>query len=338
MGSATTTFVSTLMNPGDAPNWSDKVGQVFENSHKTARVTPDGTTLLFSSSLPLTSYDNEGRKELFRYRAAPEGAPGSLVCVSCDPSGAPPLEDALLAGQGGSPSATPSEPTLSRNLSSDGDRVFFETPDPLVSQDENTDANPTCYPSGNVTVTGCDVYEWEADGEGTCESVAQDGGCLFLISSGKSSEQSYFGDASANGDDIFFFTREALVSTDTDHNVDVYDACVDCGKQQRPECEPGAALNPHTEECEEACENAKTCKPPPPKLPEELHPGSAVFSGPGNLVPPIEPAEKPKPELTTAQRLAAALKVCKKRPKAKRARCDASARRKYTPKKHTAKR
>jgi hypothetical protein len=68
------------------------------------------------------------------------------------------------------------------------------------------------------------VYEWEAYGEGSCASIAQDGGCLYLISSGTSSEQSYFGDASANGNDVFFFTRQALAPTDDDDLVDVYDA------------------------------------------------------------------------------------------------------------------
>ena len=61
-----------------------------------------------------------------------------------------------------------------------------------------------------------DVYMWE-DGE------------LSLISTGKAARPSKFVDASADGDDVFFTTRERLVGADVDDQVDVYDARVGGG-------------------------------------------------------------------------------------------------------------
>jgi hypothetical protein len=90
-------------------------------------------------------------------------------------------------------------------LSADGNRVFFETTEPLVSQDTNK---------------GVDVYEWEASGEGTCERSQ---GCIQLISGGHSPEPSYFLDADEDGGDAFFLTAASLYPLDPG-SYDVYDA------------------------------------------------------------------------------------------------------------------
>ena len=50
------------------------------------------------------------------------------------------------------------------------------------------------------------------------------GGCHFLLSDGKSEDESYLVDASANGRDVFFSTRQSLVGWDANDNYDVYDA------------------------------------------------------------------------------------------------------------------
>jgi hypothetical protein len=246
------------------------------------------------------------------------------------------LGEALLAGESGDGGPQHQETGLSRNLSEDGERVFFQTPDPLVAADSDTGVNPTCVPrGGGVIATGCDVYEWEAVGEGSCESEAQDGGCLYLISGGTSSEQSYFLDASADGDDVFFFTREALVPTDTDANVDAYDARVDGLEKVKPplECPPPEVFNPTTKRCQEPeCFGEEECLPQPPLPPTFALPSSLTLTGTGNLAPPVE--EKPAPgksakKLTNAQKLAKSLKACRKKPKKKRAACEKQARHKY---------
>jgi hypothetical protein len=185
------------------------------------------------------------------------------------------------------------------------------------------------------------VYEWEADGEGSCRSETQDEGCLYLISSGTLSEQSYFGDASANGNNIFFFTRQTLVPTDTDNNVDVYDARV-CEKGEScetplPPCKTGYQRNPTTADCErEPCYTAETCKPNPSEPPQEAFPATAAFNGPGNLSfsppPPPPPTKVKTAAQLRAEKLAKALKLCgKDRAIPKRHNCEKQAKKRYGP-------
>jgi hypothetical protein len=176
-----------------------------------------------------------------------------------------------------------------------------------------------------------DVYEWEADGEGSCRSESQDGGCLFLLSTGKSPRESYFGDASANGDDVFFFTAQRLASTDEDEAFDVYDARVNggaCGVEGFPACPP-----PPPKE-RTPCTSAEECKPPPGEPPIESFPATAAFNGPGNLVSPIQQKPPPKPKTPAqlrAEKLAKALKACHKKRGKKRTACEKQARRGYAP-------
>jgi hypothetical protein len=164
-----------------------------------------------------------------------------------------------------------------------------------------------------------DVYEWEREGTGSCEHAGasfneRDGGCLYLISTGESAEPSYFGDASANGEDVFFFTRQSLVGQDRDNNVDIYDARVDGGI---------AAQNPPPP----ASCAGEGCLGPVAAAPVFASPSSATFAG--SASPPPQPAARPKP-LTSAQRLARALKTCGRKPeKGKRRTCEARARKRY---------
>jgi hypothetical protein len=254
--------------PG-AENWlrNSPLGE----QEKSARVTPDGRTLIFRSQEELTSYDNEGSGEIYRYSADD----GKLVCVSCAPSGIPPLGPASLQGfRVTTGNSDPPRSIQTRNLSADGQRVFFETPDKLVAADVNGDDSclPPSLVSGQVSFSCQDVYEWEADGSGSCHSSAQNGGCLYLLSSGTSSEASYFGDASASGNDVFLFTVQPLVAQDKDQLIDIYDARVDGGiasqnEMPRPICEGDACLGPAT---------------PPPAY---QSPDSASFFAPGNPKP-----------------------------------------------------
>ncbi len=68
-----------------------------------------------------------------------------------------------------------------------------------------------------------DVYEYEPEGVGSCTYSS---GCIGLISSGTSNQESAFLDASENGDDVFFMTSAQLVPADTDDAYDIYDAHV----------------------------------------------------------------------------------------------------------------
>jgi hypothetical protein len=187
---------------------ADVTSGSVENASRTAA---NGNTLLFQSTQQLTKYANHGWPELYLYR------PGSqLFCVSCSPTGEAPGGPASLQSIRGRGLAVPtlSFGTLTRSMSEDGTRVFFDSPDALVAGDTN-----------GVE----DVYEWEAAGTGSCQSTNQNGGCLFLISTGKSTAPSYFADASADGNDVFFFTQQSLVSQDRDELFDIYDARVGGG-------------------------------------------------------------------------------------------------------------
>lgn len=256
------TFVSQI-GGGDGNgglNWIplSTVGSSMR-SLNPAHISADGGTLLFTSQMKLTDYDNHSFSEIYRYNTTT-----GLTCVSCSPTG----EEARFAAaiQGISIGVKPVNPNpfQIRNMSADGDRVFFVTPEQLVANDVN-----------GVQ----DVYEWEAKGRGSCQTEAQNGGCLYLISTGQSSSPSYFDDASASGDDVFFFTRQSLVGQDDDQLVDVYDARVDGGlSSQNPVSQPA---------CEgEQCRGAAVSPPGTAQV------GTENFVGPGN--PPKKHHHKKK--------------------------------------------
>ncbi len=310
-GTVSTKFIAKLLGPNsqsnhDEPDWRAYDEGVSESGgpsggEKSSRVTPDGKAVLFSSVARLTSYDNDERVELYLYDAERPLSSGNPVCVSCNSRGSPAVSGVQLTAANGDLTASPSPRNafLTRNLSADGSRVFFQTEEALVP---------------GATNNQLDVYEWEREGAGSCEHAsASDKGCLYLISTGQSAQPSYFGDASADGNNVFFFTRQSLVGQDRDLNVDVYDARAEGGI---------AAQNPPPPP--EPCAG-EACRGPSEAPPVLGAPFSATLTGEGNLTPP-----KPKPEsLTRAQKLAKALKACRKRPRKKRGGCEALARRRY---------
>jgi hypothetical protein len=269
------TFVAQLQLTGDystsdSANW---LSGTFagEGKESTARVSADGQTLLFRSRRQLGSYESGGTPELYRYRVG-QAQP---LCVSCNPSNAEPVGPPTLRSIETTETVPSPASVLTHNLSASGNRVFFETPDKLVASDTNGDAGcPFLNEANKGGVRFCqDVYEWEATGTGTCESVSQDGGCLYLLSTGTSSEPSYLGDADREGGNAFFFTSQPLVGQDTDQIVDIYDARVGGGiASQNPP--------PSPVHCE-----GQACKEGTSAVPAVESPGSASFSGPGNKNP-----------------------------------------------------
>jgi hypothetical protein len=238
-----------------------------------ATATPDGGTLVFNSTAKLTSFDNAdaitGQPDSEVYRFETDGT--LLKCVSCNPSGGNPVGRPFNYPPT-IPTALPSAALLAhpttqfhtpRTLSSNGQRVFFDSFDSLSPRDTNGKA---------------DVYEWESSGVGSCTEASSAfspaaGGCIFLISTGKSSADSEFLDATENGKDVFFLTRESLLPQDPDL-IDVYDARVE-GGQPVP-----LKKTPCTDEA---------CQGPAPAPPSSPAPGTAA-AGPGN------PKEKPCPK------------------------------------------
>jgi hypothetical protein len=225
-------------------------------------VSSGGQVLLFRSQRQLTAYHNNGVPEFYRYDAQS----GRVGCVSCNPSGVPPTAAGAPGVQTGTSffglSGFASIET--RNLSASGDQFFFETSDPLLPADSN-----------GVS----DVYEWEADGAGSCESSGDEGGCLYLLSTGSSPDPSHFGDASVSGDDVFFFTDQPLVGQDQDHLIDIYDARVDGGlASQDPPVVPPC--------------NGDECRSPFAAPPASPFAASTTLVGQGNQTPVKAPSAK----------------------------------------------
>ena len=322
-----------VLSSQDGPDWK------LELRGKTARVSSDGRYLTFMSDRPLTGYDNhdavsgKADEEVFLFDAED----GRLACVSCDPTGALPhgVEDSptglnrLVDGSSvwtgdtwlaaNIPGFTPYDLTdanyQSRYLSNEG-RLFFNSSDALVPQDINGTE---------------DVYEYEPTGVGDCTtsyptSSERSGGCVSLISSGTSPEESAFLDASDNGDDVFFLTAEKLVPQDVDSAGDVYDAHACTG--QAPCFNAPVAAPP--------CTTADACRAAPTPQPTAFGPpASGTFSGAGNVTPAGSNNSTIRAKtLTRAQRLAAALASCHKRyrsRKGKRAACERQAKKRYGP-------
>lgn len=271
-----------------APRFLDSSNAAAQGA-KSARVSADGEEVMFASRDQLTKYENRAHIELYIYDAPT----ATIRCVSCNPDGAPARFDAHLTGAPSESAPIARNTFLTGNMSSDGRFVFFQTEESLLPVDTN-----------GVS----DVYEWR-EGE------------LALISTGQSESLSYFGDASPNGSNVFFFTRQQLVRADDDTNVDLYDARTDGGLAAQNEVGGAPGCGAATE-----CRGSGPGLPPAQISPTELAPVASQVHA-------LAPTLKPKP-LTRPQLLVRALKACRKRPKAKRHSCEAAARKRYGKKAH----
>jgi Tol biopolymer transport system component len=178
------------------------------------------------------------------------------------------------------------------SVSNDGEAVVFTTSEALSPADTNG---------------APDVYLWKA-GHVSLVSDGHPGGGV--------AERNNFGVfIDGSGQDIYFQTSEALTPNDGNTLKDVYDARVD-----------GGYSFAHTAPCSgEACQRSLSAPPSDSGIP-----ASATPSGSGNLPAPA-PAIKPKPKpLSRAQKLAKALKACRKgKARAKRLACEAQAHKRY---------
>jgi hypothetical protein len=177
-------------------------------ANDTSRTTPDGSVLVFESTAPLTGYENEGHREIYRYEA------GGLTCISCNPAGVPPQSDSELESYS-SERLMPFPPVNAlsaiENVTADGERVFFQSRDPLVVADLDGKQ---------------DVYEWRSSGSPSC---GRPEGCISLISGGTSLYDDYLYGMTSDGHDVFFQSADLLVPQDTDTTPSIYDARVGGG-------------------------------------------------------------------------------------------------------------
>ena len=140
---------------------------------------------------------NERCQEMYTY----EPATGRIVCVSCNPSGAPPTHDVSASTQG-------------LFMSNDG-RTFFSTAEPLVQPDTNKVEDVYEYTEGRprLITTGTDAADAASENEG---GVAGINGGLAAVS--------------ADGTSVYFATRDTLVPQDENGQfIKFYDARTDGG-------------------------------------------------------------------------------------------------------------
>jgi len=218
-----------------------------------SRTTPDGRFLVFQSHADLTPpYESDGHSEVYRYDALG----GSLLCVSCDPSGVPASAEADLQAfpwEGGPDKGAVQSTTLIPGVSEDGGEVFFQTAAALLPEDANS---------------VLDVYEWRAQGSGNCVRAM---GCLALISSWQGDNPSAIYSMTPDGHDVFFSTLEKLVDSDIAGSPSIYDARVDGGFPQPVEAEPCHG---------DACQGAGTPSPAQPVVRSDV-PNSGNVEEPG---------------------------------------------------------
>ena len=187
--------------------------------------TPSGRYFVFQSYERLTSFDNDGHGEVYRYDADEE----SLTCVSCGTEAASASGEASVraypAPRGGFEEF--GQAYRAGVISDDGSRVLFETTQGLVPADVNGLE---------------DVYEYHE-------------GQLHLISTGTSNFNSDVAGITPDGGSIFFLTRDTLVGQDIDGGArDIYVARVNGGFPAPTTANP----------CEgaEACQRTPSGAPP----------------------------------------------------------------------------
>jgi len=224
-------------------NWEDTAPGTYGGLvHRLAsRVTPDGMHLAFQADNSLTGFPNNEKSEVYLYSAATD----ELVCASC--TVAEPESGTYILG--GSEFLIQ---RLPRNLSDDGARLFFLSFEALVPQDTNGLE---------------DVYEYDA-ASGKVALISP--GTDVIAPGNVGVEADYFGDATPDGSDVFFFSREPLVPVDEDEYVDVYDARVDGGLASQHPAPPAAPCTG------DACRGESSS-------PDLAAPASAGFVGKGNL-------------------------------------------------------
>jgi hypothetical protein len=307
-GESVTTFIATLLpednelatsSGGGRPggDWKAALGD------RTAEVTPDGRHLVFQSVRSLAGYNNVSPSgnavvEVFHYSADD----AQLACASCDPTGAPPVlahEQTGMSRATRLPVSSESNTYMRRWISVDGNRVFFDSEQPLVPGDLN-----------GVQ----DVYEWEREGTGTCAAQTPsrlDHGCVSLLS-GANGGFSFLVDADATGDNVFL-----------EHVGPLGQARAAVGRNELYDVRVNGGFSQSSLAC-----SGTGCQGVPPAPPLFATPASVTFAGVGNFPTPAPPSQSPK-SLTRAQKLAKALRACRAKPKRERAACERLARRRY---------
>ncbi len=285
---------------GPSGTLSEDKGVWQPADERPAQATPNGQYLVFPSSADLTPDDHSRLvPQLFEYDASIE----KLSRVSIGEHGTygndgnvGTFREAPQIGALNFSRDWPTGADGSLALSGDGQRVFFTSGARLTPEVEDR-GSPN-------------VYEYE-------------GGDVYLISDGRDSSVTaerptvkLFG-IDSSGQDAFFLTADALAPQAAPTQVALYDA-----RQEGGFPAPTSALG---------C-SGETCRGASGAPPQLQLPGTTDQLGGDNLPPAVESktAAKPQPKpLTRSEKLARALKACKKKSKRLRPSCERQAKKSY---------
>jgi hypothetical protein len=247
-------YIGRFSVPGEVAINTPRAVWNSQRFARAARVSSDGRSLLFGVESDagfrgrggFVGYDHGSGctftasgscRELYLYRADT----GGLVCVSCNLRSPVARGDALTDTLAAVSASLPTQ-HQPQALTDDGRRVFFNTPEALVPEDSNE---------------RWDAYEYDVPSR-----------TVHLLSTGKEPSDSYFLEATANGDDVFIVTRQRLVGWDVDDNYDLYDVRVNGGFPEPVTPAPQCA--------------GETCRPPTTAPPAMSDTASKDFRGAGN--------------------------------------------------------
>jgi DNA-binding beta-propeller fold protein YncE len=201
-----------------------------------------------------------------------------------------------------------------RYLSNSG-RLFFNSSDALVPKDGNEQEDvyeyePENVPSGRYACSpssgsGSEVYKPAQPFEVEGVKDEEGAGCVSLISSGTSPDESAFLDASESGGegphgeelqegggDVFFLTASHLQPQDVEDGNAIYDAH-ECTSESPCSTPPSPAPE---------CTTAEGCRAAPEPQPGIYGaPPSATFNGLGNLTPAVTLPAVVKPKSKTVK-------------------------------------
>jgi hypothetical protein len=256
-------FLATV-DPGEDQN---SLGLDRPQAWREVASSPDGSLLAFRDRLALVpGRATGGRPQLYVY----EAATGSLSCASCPGDGTEPGADADLLPA--LPAAGSEEPEVDavQNL-------VANTAAPHLL--DVSSGGAVFFQTANALVPSdtngrIDVYEWH-------------GGKVGLISAGAEAHDSIYGGASSDGASVFFSSADALVPGAQDGVRHIYAARVGGGAPPAPTAAP-------------PCEGAD-CRAPQAAPGLAPAAGTALFSGPGDLIPVHH---KPKKRKATRKKAA----------------------------------
>jgi hypothetical protein len=314
-GTGETKFVATLLE-SDKQLWGEPESVFAEGTttsmdSRLAQTTPDGRYLVFDSFAKLITAgpeaDTSGAQQVYRY----DFQTGQLIRVSIGHegfanNGNTPGVGAVIGKANEAQEGAPTANDESRSISDNGEIIAFVTAEQLQSTDVAGGPNTSCEGLKLADGAGCEVYVWH-------------NGSVSMISDGQDPNGAVYAGMSATGSDVFFQTRAQLVGQDTDSLGDIYDARVGGGFP---------APSPESSCSGEACQGGASSSPAFGAS------GTSSFTAGGNVTPgstsfPTPTESKPK-LLTRAQKLAKALKQCKKdKSKKKRLACQKQAKKKY---------